>query len=215
MRFKSDDKSNPRRPWQFTLKSLMIGVTMLCLVLSLGAWLGLRGYIGSFFAVVTGTLGFAVYRRRILLAIFCVILIAGPILYYYFGYWTLAVYVCSICEKDKDVILIGNINSYVYVSEQRETECSEFYQDVISKPHEHQWRLAWGIISHWRGRYETFDAILSSGSDLQILYHVSQKVDQATFKEVLEDFNEQRQDRNKAPMYFERCDQILAGDSKE
>jgi len=215
MQIKSEDNSDRRRPWQFTLKSLMIGVSIICLILSFGSWLGLRGYIGSILVVILGTLGFAVYRRRKLLAVFCVTLIAGPILYYYFGCWTFAGYFCSICEKGKDVIFIGDIDSHVCFSEQRETERSKFYQDVISKPHEHQWRLAWGIICHWRGRHETFDAIFSSGSDLQILYDVSQKVDQATFKEVLEDFNAQRRDRSKTPMYFERCDQILAKDRKE
>jgi hypothetical protein len=192
----------------------MISVTIICLILSLGSWLGWRGYIGSLLAVILGILGFAIYKRRKILAVFCVILIVGPVSYYYFGYWTIAELACSICGKKEGVIFIGNIDSYIYYKEQYETDLSKFYRDIGLKPHSHEWRSVDWTVHHWGGQWECFDTFGFFLYHLRLLYNVSQKVDQANFKKILEDYNARQQDPVRASRFSDRCEQIMSNENK-
>jgi hypothetical protein len=215
MRIASEDESNRCRPWQFTLRSLMIGVFIFGVILSCGSWLGIRGYIGALLTVTLGMLGFAIYKRRKLLAIFCVVLIAGPVLYFYYGYWTIAKLACSICGKEQNIIFIGNINGIKCYSKEQETDLSKWYRDVGLKPHVHQWHSVWWNVHNWGGQPECYDSFYFFLDHLRLLHDVSEKVDRATFEEILKDYQIRQQDPKRASMFYDRCEQIMSTESQK
>ncbi len=214
MESNSEDISNHRGPWQFTLRSLMIGVTVICIILNFGSWLGLRGYIGSLFAVVLGILAFAVYKRRKIVAILCAVLLAGSVLYYYYGYWTVAKDVCLTCGKQKIIILIGgvNANSIECYSEEQETYLYNWYQKIGLKNHNHRWRALWADEQRWGGEVACYDN-LPPFTLAGLLHDISEKVDKATFENLLKDYR--KKDMNPATVseLYDRCEQILSSEN--
>jgi hypothetical protein len=152
----SEEHNNRHRPWQFTLGSLMIGVTLLCVILGLGSWLGLRGYACSALIVIAGVFSYAVFSGHRKLAISCVVLILLPVLYYRFGYWSIAEFTCPICREQQTVIFIGNLNSPLSFEDRRDIGLLAS-QEGKSKTHQHQWFTVWCSVHHWGGGQEGFD----------------------------------------------------------
>jgi hypothetical protein len=209
----SEENSNRHKPWQFTLRSLMIVVTILCVILSLGSWLGLRGYLWSVLAVLFGLLAFAVYRRRKVIAILCAVLLAGTVSYYYYGHWTVARDLCLICGKDRIIVLIGGLDGVECYSEERETDTSNWYRQLGVKPHNHRWRATWATENRWGGEVACYDNFLG-GTLAQSLHDVSEKVDKATFEDLIRDCRARDMNADTISKLYDRCDKIRYGESK-
>jgi hypothetical protein len=149
-----------RSAWQFSLRSMMIGVTLFALVLGSGMWLDVAGALGCIFLIALGTLAYAIYSRRKRLScvtgVFLPFFIAGIGLMYFFGPYTSTTYLCTVCGQQETQLTFYNLTIY---QNQFETEISASYRQAKPAPHEHRWTVIQSYEQHWGGirRYQSCD----------------------------------------------------------
>jgi hypothetical protein len=211
MQLKSQNTNSCNTRWQFTLRDMMIGVTLLCVVLAFANWLGIYGLIGSLLLIIFFVLGIAIYKRRkrlaILSCICLVTLIVGPVLYFYIGSWSFVVNACGKCGKEQIIVQIMTMNIF---REEKDSNLSNWYMHIDPEHHDHQWQILYSTARTWIGSVECSDSFGFFLHPLNRLKEVSEKVDKTTFLEILSDYKALKQNQESRSSFYDRCDQIIS-----
>jgi hypothetical protein len=199
-----------RSAWQFSLRTLMIGVTLVALVVSSGMWLDGAGVLGCIFLIGLGLLGYAVYarRKRLLLAtsVFLPVLVAGIAIIYFFGPYTVAAFECDICGRGKGTLWCYKLTIY---QKEYETERSEWYRQKKLGPHEHRWIYLHSYQQNWGGSGEDGDSFGLRLCQLKLFIKASEKVDRTAFEQMAKEYDAIGTDSERGRNFREKCRTII------
>jgi hypothetical protein len=210
------DFSNQRQFYfQFSLRSLLLFVTLFGVVVAFSRWLGIYGLLSSLIALNLAAIGISIYQcRKLTTIIWCVtlaIICGGPVLYYFFGKWSVFENSCVLCGKKQHVVHIMDIN---IIEMERDTDISKWYLKIDPCHHTHQWQFLCGTNFNWGGSWEHIDSFGWFLTPLYRLEEVSKKVDQITFEEILKDYKAMQDDQDRRSSFYNRCNKILSNDTK-
>jgi hypothetical protein len=210
---KAKETAPDRSAWQFSLRSLMIGITLFAMVLGSGMWLDGLGVLGCVFLIVLALLGYAIHSRRKQLilgtSIFMLVCIVGFLIIYFFGPYSIRVYRCGICGQKKDSVAVL---TWVIYQKEYETAESDWYREMQLDTHEHRWEGFGYQDKFWGGsnKYSIDLWCLTVGEDeLRLFIKAAEDVDKATFLDMAKEHQAIGDNQERKRIFCDRCSKIL------
>jgi len=205
----SEDRSSARARWQFTLREMLIGVTVFCVLLGLASWKGVAWGIGGGIVISLCLVGAAIYarrKRRIICSVLCLVIALSVGGLHFFGPSSSVVSVCPIFGKEKTT---ETVLGATWRESVKDSDLSNWYGQMKLKPHTHQWLHLCSTRQRWGGEVICYDSFGFELAPLQFLKKVSENADAATFEELAQDYCDLGQDPIRTHKFVAKCLGIL------
>jgi len=205
----AEGTTHTRVRWQFTLRTVLIGITAFCAVLGLGAWKGAVWAIGGLVIVSSCLVAIAIHsrrKRRIVCSMLCLLaaLSAGGL--YFFGSRSVVVSLCPVCGKER---VVESFLGVTWRDRECDGELSRWYRHMKLKPHVHRWVHLCSTYQYWGGQKTHFDSFGFELIPLRLLKQASEQVDRATLEDLAQDYYAAREDPTKIAGFVNRCEEIV------
>ena len=146
-------------------------------------------------------------RKRLAVATGVVVLVLLALVLLHLGphsRWDLE---CRVCGRYRTVVTLFGVTCY---DKECESDLSRWYQKVGLPEHEHQWAGLWGTEKPWgTGPVTHYDTFGMNTTPLRLLREVWERVDDATFKTLAEQFMAIGEDRSAILAFCKRCHAFL------